>query len=286
MLRHLRALFIPIVMSSLLPGCSSLMNSATTRMADNLSSAILNQNDPETVRAGAPAYLLLIDSLIAEAPDEPANLATGAKLYSAYASTFVSDPPRARRLARKGFEYAKRALCLQQATLCHAYTQSFADFEPLLKQTTTDDVPLLYVFASAWASWLQVNKSDWGAIADLPKVTAILQRIVSLDETYEHGGAHLYLGVFASLRPPSLGGQPEQARRHFERAIALSHGQNLMAKVLYARYYARLLYRRKLHDRLLHEVLAADPHVPGLTLLNTLAQQQARVLLDSANDYF
>ena len=275
-----------MVMSSLLPGCSSLMNSATTRMAGNLSNAILNQNDPETVRAGAPAYLLLIDSLIDEAPDEPANLATGAKLYSAYASTFVSDPPRAQRLARKGLEYAKRALCLQQVALCHAYTQSFADFEPLLKQTTTDDVPLLYVFASAWASWLQVNSSDWGAIADLPKVTAILQRIVSLDEGYEHGGAHLYLGVFASLRPPSLGGHPEQARWHFERAIALSHGQNLMAKVLYARYYARLLYRRELHDRLLHEVLAADPHVPGLTLLNTLAQQQAKVLLDSANDYF
>ena len=39
-------------------------------------------------------------------------------------------------------------------------------------------------------------------------------------------------------------------------------------------------------DRLLQEVLAADPRAPGLTLGNTLAQEQARQLLDGADDYF
>jgi hypothetical protein len=47
-----------------------------------------------------------------------------------------------------------------------------------------------------------------------------------------------------------------------------------------------LTYDRELHDRLLHEVLEADPQVPGLTLTNTLAQRQARVLLESADGYF
>ena len=277
---------LPIVMSSLLLGCSSLMTSATTRMAGNLSTAILNQDDPETVRAGAPAYLLLVDSLITETPDNAATLATGAKLYSAYASAFVSEPQRAKRLARKALDYAKRALCLQQAELCDAYRESFDKFKPVLEQTRRDDVPMLYVFASAWASWMQASGSDWGAIADLPKVTAILQRIVELDETYEQGGAHLYLGVLNTQLPPSLGGKPELAKQHFERAIVLSKGQHLMVKVLYARHYARLLYLRELHDRLLHEVLAADPVVPGLTLMNTLAQQEARELLASADDYF
>ena len=76
------------------------------------------------------------------------------------------------------------------------------------------------------------------------------------------------------------------ARDHFERAITLSKGENLMAKVVYARQYARMVYDRELHDRLLTEVLAANPQVPGMVLQNTLAQDQARALMASADDYF
>lgn len=280
-------LLLPLLLSSLLLGCSSLMSSATSRMADNLANAILNQNDPETVRAGAPAYLLMIDSFIADDPDNAATLATGAKLYSAYASAFVSDTERANRLSSKAFAYARQALCIKQSTLCQAYANDpFEKFLPILKTTSRDDVPLLYVFGSVWASWMQANGTNWGAIADLPKVKAMMQRIAELDEGYEHGAAHLYLGVLATQIPPSLGGKPEQAKRHFERAIALSRGEHLMVKVLYAKHYARLLYERELHDSLLKGVLAANAEVPGLTLMNTLAQQEAKTLLDSANDYF
>jgi hypothetical protein len=66
----------------------------------------------------------------------------------------------------------------------------------------------------------------------------------------------------------------------------LSDGKDLSINVEYARGYARLLYERELHDRLLTEVLEADPVRPRLTLTNTLAQRDARVLLDSADDYF
>ena len=59
-----------------------------------------------------------------------------------------------------------------------------------------------------------------------------------------------------------------------------------MAKVEFARRYARLVFDRPLHDRLLNEVLQAPANVPGLTLSNTLAQRSARELLKSADSYF
>jgi hypothetical protein len=59
-----------------------------------------------------------------------------------------------------------------------------------------------------------------------------------------------------------------------------------MTKVIYAQQYARMLYDRQLHDRLLREVLAADPQAPGLVLENTLAQERARELLAEAEAYF
>ena len=41
-----------------------------------------------------------------------------------------------------------------------------------------------------------------------------------------------------------------------------------------------------MHDELLIEVLEADPVEPGLTLTNTLAQREAKVLLASADNHF
>ena len=73
---------------------------------------------------------------------------------------------------------------------------------------------------------------------------------------------------------------------NFERAIAISDGKNLMAKVMYAQQYARLMYDRDLHDRVLKEVLSAGADVPGYVLINTLAKQQAQSLFESAEEYF
>jgi hypothetical protein len=94
------------------------------------------------------------------------------------------------------------------------------------------------------------------------------------------------MGILKTLLPPALGGKPEEARAHFEKAIEMSDGKDLSAKVEYARGYAKLLYERELHDRLLTEVLDADPHWNGLTLMNVIAQQDAVALLEEADDYF
>ena len=71
-------------------------------MADNLSAAILNQDDPEIVRDGAPAYLLMLDSFIAGSPDDASMLSAGAELYAAYGVIFVEDDQRASRLTSRG----------------------------------------------------------------------------------------------------------------------------------------------------------------------------------------
>jgi TRAP transporter T-component len=92
--------------------------------------------------------------------------------------------------------------------------------------------------------------------------------------------------VIATAIPPALGGRTEVGREHFEKALALSQGHNLMVKVYYAKNYARGVFDRELHDRLLNEVLAADPHQTGWTLSNLKAQEEASALLASADEYF
>src|SRR5262245_52359712 len=95
-----------------LTGCAAIAGKAANRFADNLTSAILDQNDPETVRDGAPAYLLLVDSLLEGSPDSPELLSTSAVLYSAYGVLFADDPLRAQRLTERARAQGERALCV------------------------------------------------------------------------------------------------------------------------------------------------------------------------------
>jgi hypothetical protein len=281
-LRKVALLVLVTVMPSL--GCQMLASSATTRLAESVSAAVLDQDDAGLVRDGAPAYLIAIDGLIEGDPSNQTLLLAGARLYSAYASAFVADPRRASRLTGRAQSYGNRALCERSDELCTAPKATYDDFVAALQTATADDLEALYGFGSAWASWVQANASDWNAIADLPKVQVLMERVVALDDRYEDGGAHLYLGVLYTLRPASLGGKPEKGREHFERSIEISAGKNLMAKVLFASQYARLVFDRPLHDGLLREVIDADPKVRGYTLTNTMAQDRAAELL--ADEYF
>lgn len=149
-----------------------------------------------------------------------------------------------------------------------------------------DDVDIFYAYGAAWAGWIQANASDWNAIAQVSKVKNLMEWVESYDEGYDNATVQVYLGVLTTQLPPSVGGKPEIGKAHFEKAIALSDGKHLMAKVLYAKQYARLMFEQELHDDLLQQVIDADPYAEGLTLINRLAQRQADRLLAESADYF
>ena len=268
----------------LLGGCIS---TATQQLATNLSTALVNQDDPALVRDGTPAHLLLLEGLLEGDPENEGLLLAAARMYGAYATQFVEDKERARSMAEKAHGYAARALCQRRPNACAAEDLSFDEFTALVDTMDGQDLPALYVYAVTWVGLVQTSgPGDFDALADLPRIATIMKRVVVLDEHYDHGQAHVYLGAFDCRLSATLGGRPEQGRLHFERAIALSNGRNLRAQVELARRCARLTFDRELHDRLLNEVLAADPEEPGLTLGNVLAQQEARALLDTSADYF
>ena len=270
----------------LLSSCASLISSVTSDMADNLTRAILNQNDLETVRDGAPAYLLMIDSMIEGDRENSRLLLSGAKLYASYTTLFVDDAERANRLSDTSLAYAKAALCQELESVCAALGARQAEFDVALSNVSESDVPVLYGFASSWAGWIQRNAADWNALANLPKLTAMFERSVELDGSYDHGGAHLYLAVLATQLPPGLGGKPEIGRAHFEQAREYASGHNLMVEVFMAKYYARTIFDKDLHDQLLQAVLTDAGEYPGFTLINVYARQQATQLLAESDEYF
>jgi hypothetical protein len=267
-------------------GCASVMATAGSGLAGNLSTAILNQDDPELVRDGAPAYLLMLDSFVESSPDNEAALSAAAKLYAAYGVVFVDDPVRARKLTVRARSYGQRALCAADKLACGIWELGYEHFVVALNVLNKNDVAALYTFGVSWIAYIQAHSDDWAALAKLPQVQAVMIRVQEIDPHYEQSNVEHFLALLNTIRPPALGGDFEAGIAQYKRAMSLSGGKDLSIMVDCARYYARTLYDRELHDHLLNQVLAADPVYEGYTLFNTLAQKDAQELLDSADDYF
>jgi len=279
--RPVRLILQPVLFL-LLSACASL---TTGHFADKISDGIVNLDDLDVFRQGAPAYFIMIEGFIENDPNDIDLLITAARLYNSYAAVVGDDTAMGKYMAHKAYGHVFKAVCVRDKRLCYEKLD-FTRFTNLVSEMDRDDVPLIYAWATAWSGLIETHRSDWSLVAELPKVKALFERILALDERYDSGQAHLYLAVIESQLPAALGGRPEDARRHFERAIELSAGRNLIAKVEYARHYARLVFDRELHDRLLQEVINEKPQEKGLTLSNVYAQQQAHALLDTSDEYF
>ena len=275
-----------LTFASLLGACSTLISSAATGLSDNLSTAILNQDDPELVRDGAPSFLLMLDSFVEGSPDDPDILAASATLYATYGAVFADDAVRASRLTTRARGYALKAMCETYDAACAWPDASYDEFVATLDGIGPKHRELLYTYGFASLAFLRAHSSDWDSLAELPQIEALFNHYLDISGDEVNGSVYTFMGILLTLRPPALGGEPERARGFFEKAIAVTDGNDLGAKVEFARSYAKLLYERELHDRLLTEVVNADPYHDGFVLTNVMAQEEAAALLAEADDYF
>ena len=283
---HMKQALLIGLVAFMLSGCASLMSSAASGLTDSISDSVLNQDDPETAKAALPTFMVLIDGMIRDNPGDPDLLASGATLYASYGAIFADEEARASRLTTRARSYAQTAMCEAYAPSCAWPDATYDEFVATLDGIGSRQAEILYTYGFASLVFLRAHSSDWNSLAELPQMEALFKRYMEISGDAANSAVYTYMGILLTLRPPALGGEPERAREYFEKAIALTGGRDLGVKVEYAKGYARLLYERELHDRLLAEVLEADPYFDGFTLSNVLAKEQAAALMAEADDYF
>lgn len=255
----------------------------------NLSTLTTNlnrQTDLDLVCEGAPAYLLMLDSLLVEHPDNYKLQLGGVQVYTSYAGAVgeCGHPERVDAMTVKARTYGL-ALLHKETGITPEMT--FPELAAALTKVDKGEVGPLFWGGYGWALWIAGQDGSPAALVDLLRVEQMMLRVVALDDTYFRGGAHLFLGINYGSRPLLYGGNPELARQHFERALAINDRAFLPVQVAYAQYYAKSQFDRELYQKLLEEVLAFDPaKAPELTLSNLVAQRQARRLLTKIDDYF
>jgi hypothetical protein len=256
-------------------------------LLEEVAKSSYQQSDLRLIREGMPAYLMLMDGMVEAWPNNEQLLLAAAQGYSSFASAFVEDQDKeyAELLLSKGKRYALRSLELKG--LKDPLQRPFDDFNETLKHLGKKEVPYLFWSATCWASWINLNLDSVEAMAELPRVISMMQRVLELDEGFYYGGPHLFMGIWFASRPKIAGGDLKKAQRHFMKALELGKGKFLMAYIYYANTYARQALDKDLFISTLQTVLAAPADaVPELTLLNTVAKNKAKELLSHAEEYF
>lgn len=285
-----------------LTGCS-VKRMAVNRLGDALAgggTTFASDDDPELVKQAVPFSLKLMESLLAESPNHKGLLLATSSGFTQYGYAFVQQEAdeieaedfakaeamrdRARRLYLRARDYGLRGLEAAQPGFTNALR---ADSKQAVAKLKKKDVVQLYWTAAAWGAAISLSKDDPATIAEIPQMEAMIDRALQLDESWGDGAIHGFLISYEMSRQGASGNPADRARKHFDRAVELTHGQQAGPFVTYAEAVCVEQQDAKQFEELLNRALAVNPDEhPETRLVNLIMQRRARWLLSKEEDLF
>ena len=243
--------------------------------------------DLQLAEDSMPANISMLNGMIQLDPENVQLHIFAAQAYYGLSYGFNEDKDvkRADRFYLRGLKHG--ILALELSGLKNAKNLNPDELEQQLQKLDDDDVAALFWTASNWAKWIDLNRDSSESLIQLPKPTAMMQRVLELDETFYYGGAHMYFGVYYGSRAEMLGGNFKKSRQHFDRARQITDDKLLMPDLLQAQYLARQTFDQDdFHQRLTKVIDAPEDLYPELTLLNQIAKRKAAILLSKEKQWF
>jgi tetratricopeptide (TPR) repeat protein len=134
------------------------------------------------------------------------------------------------------------------------------------------DAENLFWVGQAWMSRVNVLKDQGEYVSELFVGVEMIRRSVELDENYNYASGHAVLGAYHARTAMA---ELDLSKEHFDKAIALTEGKALLAKLnLAARYYCTKVDKEN-YVKILQEVVAAGDILPEQRLQNTIAKRRA-----------
>ncbi len=283
-------------------GIKKIATKASTDIFYDATPAIDSESDVDLARDSSLGFLKMLEGFYRQNPKDKKVLLLLTRAYSGFAYGFTendilaskgSDPvlfeksnQRAKLFYTRAKDYGTQLLSLNPK-FAAAQEGTLEEFQAALKSFGQRDVENLFWVGFSWGNYLNFHKDSPEAIAEMPRIEALMNRVRELEDSYYYGGPDLFLGALYGSRPKLLGGDPDKSKLHFEKAIAVSSGKYLMAPVNEAFYYAVQVQDPALYQRLLEEVVAADAAaLPEQRLSNELAKIRAKILLEKKSLFF
>lgn len=301
--RRTRRLALLVLFAAPVANACSINRMAVNRVGDALAGSgttFASDDDPVLVGQAVPFSLKLMESLLASSPRHRGLLLAAASGFTQYAYGYVQQDAdeledrdlaaaaagrdRARRLYLRARDYGLRGLETRHDRFA-ALLRS--DPRAAVRAATAEDVPFLYWTAAAWGGAIAISKEVPELVADQPRVEALIDRALELDESYDFGAIHSFLISYESARRGASGDANARARAHFERAVSLSEGQSAAPFVALAEAVSVDRQDAREFTAMLERALAIDPDArPEWRLANLIYQRRARWLLSRRDALF
>jgi hypothetical protein len=279
-------------------GCSlkrTVINS-TALFMDDVVDEFMAEPDALFAEQAAPANLKLLDGLIKGSDHQNDSLLLkGCKLYGMYALAFLEDAAadekqdnenlsRASVFYKRAEDYGMDVL-KRNSDFRSAAGGSYDDFVKVMPAFNKSDVEALFWTAFAWGSYINLNRNSADDVADLPKVKALIDRVIELDPDYFYGLPDLFLIVYYSM-PKMFGGDTDKAKAAYDAVERISDGKFAMADFYMAKFYAVQVQDKALFEKLLANINSMPGDVIPEELFTSVAKKKAAVLLKKEGDLF
>jgi hypothetical protein len=261
---------------------------STTGILDEGMASVFEESDLKLAEPAIASDLKLLEALHRSDPGNDHLLVLLTQGYSGYSLGFVEDqaPERAKVLYARARDYGLEVL-RKNKTFNASFDEDPAAFARSIDSFSDDDVPALFWTANAWGNLINLSIGDPEVVGDLHKVNAMMEFVLRHDENFFYGCAHLYFGTILATTPKALGGNPEKARDHFEKCLAIGKRKLLLPYIYYAKSYAVQVQDTTLFESLLKTVGEASIDIlPEQRLINAIAKQKAQALLAKMPDLF
>lgn len=241
---------------------------------ENIEVSLFQQNNLDLVKKGLPGQILLLEGMLETLPNDLFMLTMSAKTYAGLGMMVEDeDPAQATMLYARGRECGLRALKLHSG-----FRKALADGknmgEAARQVKDKKYVPVLMWTAAAMGSNVLLNAGDPMIVVDMATVNTMVDQVITLQDDYFYGLAHMFVGTVNSMLPASFGGDKVKAKQAFEKVFKMTDNKFLLPRVFFARFYVTDDEDAKM---MLRSVIdAPEDLMPEIALLNQVAKSKAR----------
>ncbi|MFH1808658.1 MAG: TRAP transporter TatT component family protein [Pseudomonadota bacterium] len=227
--------------------------------------------------------IALYEQVLTKKSDDRELLTRLARAYYFLGNGHLTEKDEVLAAFDRGARYGEQAMALN--TEFKKAVAGGADDDEALKHLTKDDVGGLY--------WAYSNLGKWSVLMGFTtvlkyknKLKRFIDRVTELDPSFFYGAADRGQGAFYAKAPDFAGGDLDKAKTHFTRSLNIAPDY-LGTKVLIAEYWATKKQDKDMYQKLLKEVLEADPaSLPDIVPEQKAEQKNAQKLLDEMDDRF
>jgi hypothetical protein len=289
---------ITAVLSMFFLANCSLQKMTTSKLTDSLtgsnSTVFTGDDDPKLIGDALPFALKFYETMLSKDSTNPKLYLTTGMLFALYAQAYVQFPAdtlsdslldikkregkRAKKLFLRARDYATRGFLISNKEFARAYKS--LPIDSALSYCSQADTNYLYWTAVSWMGAIAADRSDLGLSMSIKKPIAMINKLLTLNESYNSGSVHELLCTYYGNAPKAFGGDSAKARIHFNKAVEQAKESKVSVYVTGALTLAQKNGNNEELQDLLTKAISIDINkFPELRLQNTIYQQKASHIL-------